>query len=327
MLNFKTMPKIELHVHLDGSIDPSYIAGKLNESIKEVESKMQSNNSKDLNEYLTKFDLPIEFMQTKEDLVNLSALFAQSLKDENVIYAEVRFAPQFHISECLSFDEVVESVLLGLSKVNIKINLILCIMRGMSDELNYKTIECAKKYLNKGVVAVDLAGAEALYKTENYKSIFLKVQQLNIPYTIHAGEADGISSILSAINFGATRIGHGVRVIEDEKIIQLVKDKRIILEICPKSNIDTKVVSDYSNHPIRKIFDRKILVTINTDNRTVSNITLTKEYENLNKYLDFSIEEIKQMNINAINASFLNKEEKNKLIIEYLKEYENQKKD
>lgn len=325
MLNFKTMPKIELHVHLDGSIDPLYVSKKSKKNFEKIKDEMKSNNSKDLNDYLKKFDLPIKYMQTKTDLIELSTLFAQSLKDDNVIYAEVRFAPQFHTNGGLNFDEIIDSILFGFSKVNIKINLILCLMRGMDQELNYKTIKCAEKYLNKGVVAIDLAGAEALYKTKEYQVLFSKAKKLGIPYTIHAGEADGASSILSAIEFETKRIGHGIRIVEDEKIMQIAADNKITFEVCPKSNIDTQVAKNYKNHPIRKMFDKGLLVTINTDNRTVSDISLTQEYENLHNYLNFSLEEVKQANINAINACFLNDKEKEILNKTYLEEFENKK--
>ena len=299
----KEIPKVELHVHLDGSVRYETLKEFKNITKEDV----MCNNCKNLSEYLTKFDLPIEIMQTKEILTRVAKELVEDLKKDNVIYAEVRFAPVLHTKN-LSLEEVVEAVLLGLKDKDLKVNLILCMMRNSSFLENKKIIDLTYKYLNKGVVAIDLAGDERAYKTNNFKDLFKIINDLNIPFTIHAGEGDGI-----AINFNAKRIGHGVRCIEDEKVINLIKEKNITLEVCPTSNIDTNMF-DYINHPIKKLYDQNVLVTINTDNRTVSNITLTKEYEKLNKNFEFKIEDFRKMNINSINASFLSEEEKNKYI-------------
>ena len=160
------LPKVVLHLHLDGSVRVSTANELLN---KDVERDMiVDSNCKDLNEYLKKFDIPISIMQSKSNLERISYELALDLKNDNVIYAEVRFAPIFHTKCGLSLEEVVESVLNGFKKVDIKINLILCMMRGMSYLDNEKIIYLAKKYLNNGVCVIDLAGADALYKTKDY---------------------------------------------------------------------------------------------------------------------------------------------------------------
>ena len=304
----REIPKVELHVHLDGSVRYETLKEFKNITKEDV----MCNNCKNLEEYLTKFNLPIEIMQSKEVLTRVAKELVEDLKKDNVIYAEVRFAPILHTKN-LSLEEVVESVLEGLKDKDLKVNLILCMMRNSSFIENKKIIDLTFKYLNKGVVAIDLAGDEKNYKTKNFKDLFKIINDLKIPFTIHAGEADGIDSILSAIKFNAKRIGHGVRCIEDDKVINLIKEKNITLEICPTSNVDTNIC-EYKNHPIKRLFDKGVLVTINTDNRTVSNITLTLEYEKLSKYFGFKIEDFKKMNINAIKASFLSNVEKEKLI-------------
>ena len=239
------------------------------------------------------------------------------MKDENVIYAEIRFAPIKHI-ENLTLEEVVEAVTQGLKNEDVKTNLILCMMRDSSYEENLKIVELAKKYLNKGVVGLDLAGAEALYKTKTFEQLFKKASKEKIPFTIHAGEADGPSSINDAISFKASRIGHGIRAIEDEKTIKKIITENILLEICPTSNVQTNAVKDYENHPIKKLLDLGCKVSINTDNRTVSNVTLTKEYELLNKYLNFSLDEIIKINLETIKHTFLSEKEKQELTSLYL---------
>lgn len=311
MIELKKLPKIELHLHLDGSVRPSTASELLNKDV--TEEMIVKEDCKDLNEYLKKFDLPISIMQSKENLERISYELACDLKNDNVIYAEIRFAPIFHTKEGLTLEEVVESVLKGLKKVNIKTNLILCMMRGMSYKDNEKIIYLAKKYLGSGVCAIDLAGAEALYKTKDYKELFELSTKLDIPFTIHAGEADGIESIKSALDFGTKRLGHGVKVTQSNDMIDTLINENVTLEVCPTSNLNTCIVDVYKKHPIKELYDKKVSVTISTDNNTVSNITLSDEYQKLMDNFDFSIEDFYQFNLNAINAAFINDEEKEEL--------------
>ena len=313
------LPKVELHIHLDGSIRPSTAAYLLNKSIDDVSNNMiASDKCEDLNEYLTKFDYPEKILQTKENLERVAYELALDLKKDNVIYAEIRFAPLKHIKEGLTLDSIVDSVLEGLSKVNIKTNLILCMMRNDTYDDNLKVIELASKYLNRGVVGIDLAGAEALYKTSSFEKLFDIAKKYNIPFTIHSGEADGYDSILAAINFGTTRIGHGIKAIEYDDLINLIKDNNILLEVCPTSNVQTNAVDKYTDHPIKKLIDKGVNVSINTDNRTVSNISLNLEYKKLQESFGFTKELFIKTNLNAIEHAFVSLDEKAKLKKEYL---------
>ncbi len=329
VLNFiRNMPKVELHLHLDGSLDVDYIKKKYNLTDKDIKDKMIADEKcQNLNDYLTKFDFPIEIMQTKEELESAVYNLLVRLKSQNVIYVEIRFAPQFHTKKGLSQEEVVKTVINAKEKVNIKSNFILCIMRGNDNEkANYETVEVAKKYLNKGVCALDLAGAEAIFKTYKYEKIFKYIKDNNIPFTIHAGEADGVDSIKSAIEFGAKRIGHGVRAIEDNELVEQIKKKNIVLEVCPTSNIQTCICGDYASHPISKLYFSGVKTTINTDNMTVSNTTLEKEYLMLIENTNLTINDIVNMNFNSINAAFISNDEKDELtkkIQEYKMEGEN----
>ena len=309
------MKKVELHLHLDGSIRPSTISEILNINLEEAK-KLSTIETKcaSLKEYLTKFDIPLKIMQTKENLERVAFELAQDLQKDDVIYAEIRFAPNKHLKSGLTLDEVVTAILKGLSQVPIKTNLILCMMRGDSYEQNLKVIKLAKKYLNHGVVAIDLAGSEASYPVNLYQELFEIAQKENIPFTIHAGEADGPLSVINAINLGAKRIGHGVRAIESEKALKLIKEKNITLEVCPKSNLDTNMYEKLSNHPIKKLYDMGLLVTINTDNRTVSNTNLTKSYQDLQEVFSFTKQGFLKMNENALQSAFLNQDEIEELL-------------
>ena len=309
------MKKVELHLHLDGSIRPSTISEILNINLEEAK-KLSTIETKcaSLKEYLTKFDIPLKIMQTKENLERVAFELAQDLQKDDVIYAEIRFAPNKHLKSGLTLDEVVTAILKGLSQVPIKTNLILCMMRGDSYEQNLKVIKLAKNYLNHGVVAIDLAGSEASYPVNLYQELFEIAQKENIPFTIHAGEADGPLSVINAINLGAKRIGHGVRAIESEKALKLIKEKNITLEVCPKSNLDTNMYEKLSNHPIKKLYDMGLLVTINTDNRTVSNTNLTKSYQDLQEVFSFTKQDFLKMNENALQSAFLKQDEIEELL-------------
>lgn len=309
------MKKIELHVHLDGSIRPTTISELLDISLEEaIKLSTVSNKTNSLKEYLDKFDIPLKIMQTKENLVRVSKELAEDLQKDNVIYAEIRFAPNKHLEQGLTLDEVITSILKGLREVPIKTNLILCMMRGDSFNKNLKVIKYAKKYLGQGVVGIDLAGNEATYPVNDYKELFEIAKKEGIPFTIHAGEADNALSVINAANLGAKRIGHGVRAIESEEALNLIKEKDITLEVCPKSNLDTNIYNKIEEHPIKKLFDKGIKVTLNTDNRTVSNITLNETYEELKDTFKFTDEDFIRMNKNAIECAFINETEKQELL-------------
>lgn len=309
------LKKIELHLHLDGSVSVNTISKITKENIEDLENKMIANEKcQNLSEYLTKFDIPIDCMQTKENLILVAEELTKYLQSQNVIYAEIRFAPMFHTKKGLSYEEVVDSVLEGLNKNNkVKTNLILCMMRGMPKKENLKTIDIAYKYLNKGVCGIDLAGAEDKYSLSNYNDLFKIISEKNIPFTIHAGENGNYEEVDLAIKYGAKRIGHGIHAFESEQTQNKLKDKQILLEVCPTSNIQTNCIEEYKKHPIYSFYKSGINICINTDNKTISNITLNDEYIKLHNNFNFTIEDFIQMNINAINNSFLSEEEKQKL--------------
>ena len=272
------------------------------------------NKCHDLGEYLTKFDFPISLMQTKENLTIIAKDLVDRLERNNVIYAEIRFAPILHTKNGLTYEEVIEAVIKGLRKnKNVKTNLILCLLRGKEKKENLKTIEVASKYLGKGVCALDLAGDEKRYKLTEYLDLFKIIKDKNIPFTIPAGEVD-YEDIPVAINLGAKRLGHGVKAIDSPELIKLIKEKNILLEICPTSNIQTNAFLTYKEHPILKLYKDNINISINTDNMTVSNIDLNKEYLNLVNTFNFSLEDFRKINKNAVNYAFLSSLEKIELL-------------
>ncbi len=313
--NIKKLKKVELHLHLDGSLSFESAEKLSNLNPGELKEKMvASNKCENLSEYLTKFSFPLSLMQTKKNLTLVAKDLVHYLEKENVVYAEIRFAPMFHTKQGLSFDEIIKAVLKGLKSQKVKTNLILCLIRGMDEVNNLETIITAKKYLNKGVCAIDLAGDEAKYPTKDFAKFFQIAAKKGIPFTIHAGEAGQANEIKTAIELGAKRIGHGIHCIEDENVINLIKEKNILLEICPTSNVQTNSIKNYQSHPIKKLYDMNIPLNINTDNKTVSNITLNEEYEKLYKTFDFSVEDFKKINLVAINHAFISEKELKKLL-------------
>ena len=313
------MKKVVLHLHLDGSLRPETVYRWLKEEGKDVtleevqKALMVEKDCRDLTEYLEKFDLPCKMLQTEEHIEQATYELFEDLANQNVIYAEVRFAPSKHREQGLEYDQIVEAAIRGMERAKkefgIDGSLILCAMRGDNKEDNLKTVEVAKNYIGKGVSAIDLAGAEALFPTEDYKYIFdeakredKKENKVSIPFTIHAGEAAGPESIKNALEFGTKRIGHGVRCLDDNSLVEKLVQDEIILEVCPISNLQTKATGE--NHPIEELYRKGLKVTISPDNDSVSNTNIIEEYIWILEHTALTIQDLIKMNINAIRGIF-----------------------
>ena len=313
----KNIPYIDLHCHLDGSITLD-IARKLAElqnielpaDDAELESKLSvPETCESLNEFLECFALPCSLMQTEVGITEAVRLVQEKNKEQGVAYLELRFAPQKHCDNGLTQRSVIEAALAGLKKCDLHTNLILCLMRDRGNEKeNLETIELAKEYLVKdgGVVAIDLAGAEALFPTADFAVPFTKAREYGIPFTIHAGEAASAVSVHDALAFGASRIGHGVRVQEDSALLEYVIKKQIPLEMCPNSNRQTRAVEDMAQYPIRKYLAKGVKVAICTDDPAICRTTIAKEFEYLEKNFGITTADKKAMLLNAADAAFTN---------------------
>lgn len=307
---------IELHLHLDGAITVDIakklaelqkivLPGTTDEELEKVLTVPEDCNS--LNDFLNCFGLPLVLMQTRKGISEAVRLVAENIKSQGVIYAEIRFAPQLHTRKGLTQEEAVLAALEGMKRSELKSNLILCCMRGEGNEPdNEETLKVAKRYLVKdgGVVAVDLAGAEGVYPTSLYEGLFRKAAEMGIPFTIHAGEAGSADSVRSAIQYGASRIGHGVRIFEDPEVVEMIRLKEIPLEMCPTSNRITKAISDMSNYPLIDYLKKGIKVTVNTDDMGIENITLADEFEYLKDSFGLTDEQEKVILKNSIEAAF-----------------------
>lgn len=308
------MPKVILHDHGDGGLEEDcareWIIQLLEKDVKIEDVRkmlMVEKDCRDLNQYLQKFDLPVKLLQTKEHLQVATYKLYEKFSKENVIYAEVRFAPSQHLKGGLSYGEVVEAAIEGLERAKAEFDidgsLILCCMRGNDNkESNMETVKIAKEYLGKGVCALDLAGAEALFKTADYEDIFTFAKEIGVPYTIHAGEADGPSSMRDALRFGAQRIGHGVRSVEDDTLVEYLAKTGIPLEVCPISEIQTQAV--HGIVPIEELYRKGVHVTVSPDNDTVSNTNILEEYEWILENTGLTVDDLVQMNIYAAQSIF-----------------------
>lgn len=319
------LPKVDLHVHLDGSVRPETVRQIVREEgipcpnlpAEALLGYMQADeNCESLKDYLSTFDFVLNYLQSANALEQTAYDLVQQESIHNCKYLEVRFAPQLHRKKGLSVHDVISSVLKGLNKgekwFGVVTRAILICLRGHSSAQNVEVVEAAADFLGKGVVAVDLAGDEAGYPPVLYRNIFLIARKKHIPITIHAGEAGGPENIRDAIrHLGAVRIGHGVRLREHPALMRRIVEKGVPLEMCPISNIQTKAVKGWDDYPIRRYFDAGIHVTVNTDNMTVSNTNITKEYAQLMERFHFSIDELIKLVSYGLNAAFLKKEERN----------------
>ncbi|MCM1282590.1 MAG: adenosine deaminase [Muribaculaceae bacterium] len=282
------MPKIELHCHLDGSMSPEVtgeLLRRLGEEYEKEELEELLHAPKDcesLAMYLERFDLPIRCLQTKEGLHAAALDLALSAAAENVKYLEVRFAPSFSLARGLSVGQVLEAVQEGLAeaeeKAGISTGILVCGMRGLDMEENLSMLKNAREFFGCGVVACDLAGDEKAYPTADYADFFMKAKEYGLPYTIHSGECGSRENIKAAIALGAKRIGHGIAMKGDKELIRLCAGRRIGVELCPTSNLQTKALKELSDYPLPEFLEAGVPVSVNTDNRTVSGTTCTDEY-------------------------------------------------
>jgi adenosine deaminase len=329
-MNFKNLPKIELHCHLDGSVRPETIIDIAKEEgisipyydIENIKNEVTApEECKSLDEYLKRFEIPNLVMQSKESLRRITFELLEDCAKENVKYIEVRFAPLLHIAKGLRVEEVIESVIFGIKdaeeKYDIKGNVILSCMRFMSVDRAFEVVEAGKKYLYKGVVAIDLCASEGEGFCEKFIEPIALAREYGYRVTIHAGETGIGKNVLEAVELlGAERIGHGVFIKDCIEAYNIVKDKEITLEMCPSSNIQTKAIDTFKNHPIYDFYNDGIRITVNTDNRTVSDTNMTKECDILLREFNITFEEYKQIYHNSVEAAFADSE-----IKEWLRKY------
>jgi adenosine deaminase len=326
----RQVPKVLLHDHLDGGLRTSTILEIADQiGYKKLPTKDEVElaqwfhrgaNKGNLVEYLQGFEHTIAVMQTKDHLERIAYEMMEDMKNDGVVYVETRFAPVFHTQKGLYYEEIVSSVLKGLERgkndFGVGYGLILCGMRNMKNTL--EIAELAVDFRNQGVIGFDLAGEEGGYPPKKHIDAFQFIQRSNFNITIHAGEAFGKESIWQALQLcNAHRIGHATHLIEDfttdkngdvismGPLAQFVLDKRIPLEICLLSNVHTGAVDKIENHPFAVFFKKKFRVTINTDDRLMSDTTMTKEFMVAVDIFNLNLEDIEKITLNSMKSAFI----------------------
>jgi adenosine deaminase len=313
------LPKTDLHVHLDGSLrlqtivelaDKDGIPIPARDPDGLARAMHVGENTGSLVEYLKAFDITLRVLQTEEALYRVAYELATDAAAENVRYMEVRYAPMLHTRKGLPLTKVVEAVLSGLRAAQtdhgIISNVIICGIRNISPESSLEMAQLAVAYKNRGVVGFDLAGAEYDHPAKHHREAFQLIRNNNINCTIHAGEAYGPESVKQAIHVcGAHRIGHGCRLREDGDLLHYVNDHRITLECCPSSNVQTGAVKDLASHPLKLYYDLGLRVTVNTDNRLITDTTVSKELFLAHRQMGLTLGDLKQVVLNGFKSAFL----------------------
>jgi len=338
----KSLPKALLHDHLDGGLRPQTIIDIANEigydklPTKDPEKLadwfQESCNSGSLVRYLETFDHTIAVMQRREDLIRVARECVLDLARDGVVYAEVRGAPELFTTQGLSIDKVVEATLEGYRQGmaeaanegnKIRVESILCALR--QNHRDRETARAVVKYRDKGVVGFDIAGPEDGFPPTNQLQTFEYLRRENAHFTIHAGEAYGLPSIWEAIQYcGAERLGHGVRIIDDidfstpepriGRLAAYIRDRRIPLEICPTSNLQTGIAQTIKEHPIGKLSHLRFRVTVNTDNRLMSRTSMSNELYQLVDAFGWTFADLQRVTVNAMKSAFIPFEERLEII-------------
>lgn len=319
-MDYRSLPKIELHLHLDCSlsykvvqqIDPSVSWEAYRESF------VAPPKCTDLNDYLTRAVKGFSLMQTPEQLRLVTLDLFEQLQEDHVIYAEIRFAPLLHIANGMRPAEVVQAVndavTEGIAATGVQAGLILCTLRHFSAEQSMETVQLVQQFRGTHVLAFDIAGDEAGFPVTAHRKAFDFARENQICCTAHAGEAAGPDSVRDTLTyFGPTRIGHGVRSAEDNALLELLKDKDIHLEVCPTSNVQTNVVDTLSDHPLNRIYEQGVSMSLNTDCRTISDVDLSGEYKRVQDVFHWEKERFLHCNLEAIRHAFCGEELKEKL--------------
>ena len=328
------LPKTDLHCHLDGSVRldtvlelarkhgvklPTFDRGELQPML------VAGDQVTSLDDYLRAFDITLSVMQTEDALERTAYEVAEDAWRENVRYIEVRYSPLLHTRQGLRPAQVVEAVLRGLRmakrELGIRYGVILCAIRSLGPESSLRIAELCIAFKNRGVVGFDLAGSEVNNPAKVHKHAFQLVVDNNINCTAHAGESFGPDSVHQAIHkCGAHRIGHGTRLVESGDLLNYVNDHRIPLEVCPSSNLQTRAATSWDTHPVDFFVDYGLRVTINTDNRLMSDTTVTKELQLCHRHYGWSLATIKEIIIAGFKSAFMPYREKADLCAEVSRE-------
>jgi adenosine deaminase len=319
----RRLPKAELHCHLDGSVRPQTLLDLAKEQgvamprpdAGALADFMTVKDARNLEDYLARFEVTLSVMQTAAALERIAFELAEDAHNDGVLYLETRFSPVLNIRGGLKAHEVVEAVLKGLARAErqhgIIGRLIICALRNLEPSVSLALAQLAVAYRDRGVVGFDLAGGEAGNPASRHVAAFDHARKHDLACTCHAGEGEGSASIREAVQACcANRIGHGTRLIEDPALMDYVNDRRIPVEICITSNVQTRAAQTYPSHPVRQYFDAGLNVVLNTDNRLMSGISLTDEYDKAATHLGFTFDELARMALNGFESAFIHQKDR-----------------
>jgi adenosine deaminase len=323
----RRLPKAELHCHLDGSVRPQTLLDLAREygapmprpDPDALRDYMRASDVHSLEEYLERFAVTLSVMQTADALERVAYELGEDAAADGVRYIEVRYAPVLNVQQGMSLSEAVEAPLRGLARAERDHGtvgrVIVCALRHLDPDVSLDLAELATAYRDRGVVGFDLAGPEAAYPAGHHARAFAYAREHGLACTCHAGEGAGADSVREALHIcNADRLGHAARLVEDTSLIDYVGEHRVPLEICLTSNVQTGAAPSYKRHPVRQYFDRGLTVVLNTDNRLMSDTTLTDEYAIAAEQLRFTTDELSAIALNGFESAFLPLDERHGLI-------------
>jgi adenosine deaminase len=323
----RALPKAELHCHLDGSLRPETmleLAREYGQTMPAddpdiLRERMIAKDAHNLEEYLELFAITLSVMQRAEAIERIAYELAEDAARDGVRYIETRYAPVLHVREGLSLDETVEAAARGLGRAerehSIVTRVIVCGLRQLDPRISLDLAKLAVAHRERGVVGFDLAGGERGHPAREHAEAFAYARQHDLAVTVHAGEGDGAASVRQAVHVcGAHRLGHATRLIEDDSLTSYVNDRRIALEVCLTSNVQTHAAKSFEAHPVRRYFDRGMNVVLNTDSRLMSGTTLTDEYLVAARYHGFTFDELATIALNGFASAFIPWEDRVRLL-------------
>ncbi len=318
---FFKLPKIDLHCHLDGSLTVNHVKNVLNSELPDevLENKLMAPfDCSGLTQYLTCFDLPIQCLQTPDNITaGVLDLIARAAA-ENVSYIEIRFAPFFSLNPNQNYSQIYEAAINGCRRgyetYGVHSNIILCAMRNLDYTTNLTMLKSCLDYVGHGICAIDLAGDESKYSNNLFIDFFKEASRYNVPFTIHSGECGSVENVKLALEMGAKRVGHGISLMKDKNLMDMCRQKRLGLELCPISNYQTGALKPDEFYPLKSFLDHGLCATINTDNRTVSRTSLTKEYLFVYDKYNVCEEDFVTLYKNSVEMSFADDNIKHELI-------------
>jgi adenosine deaminase len=323
----RRLPKAELHCHLDGSVRPQTLidlAREYGTTMPKTDSRalaeyMRVDDARNLEDYLARFTVTLSVMQTAPAMERVAYELAADAYAEGVRYLETRFCPTLNVHGGLKIDEVVAAAAAGLGRAERELGIvgrvIVTALRNNSPAESIALAELAVAMRDNGVVGFDLAGGEKGFPAKDHKKAFDYALRHGMACTCHAGEGFGPESVRQAVHdCGAQRIGHATHLIQDEKLTEEVRREGIALEICLTSNVQTRAAQTYATHPLRQYYDRGMNVVLNTDNRLMSGVNLTDEYEHASKDIGFSFDELSEIALNGFSSAFVDQPTRERLI-------------